>query len=197
MLRRLVSFVHLYEISHLLTRSSWRALPRPISIAAPVGAEERINAEVWSSRKVLGLFAARDGYIDAGEELLLRAPGRRRRPPADPRHRHRRGADDPAARSRKRRLRCGRLPAGDGRARPLAAPRGAHRAGRRARPVGLRRRQLRRRLLQLQRHRRDRARGPCGRPPHGDAGARARRQLPVLDSQPRLLRRRACRRGIG
>jgi SAM-dependent methyltransferase len=36
-----------------------------------VGAEERINAEVWSSRKVLGLFAARDGYIDAGEELLL------------------------------------------------------------------------------------------------------------------------------
>ncbi len=36
-----------------------------------MGAEERINAEVWSSRKVLGLFAARDGYIDAGEELLL------------------------------------------------------------------------------------------------------------------------------
>jgi SAM-dependent methyltransferase len=34
-------------------------------------AAERINAEVWSSRKVLGVFAARDGYIDPGEELLL------------------------------------------------------------------------------------------------------------------------------
>jgi SAM-dependent methyltransferase len=34
-------------------------------------AAERINAEVWSSRKVLGAFAAREGYIDAAEEVLL------------------------------------------------------------------------------------------------------------------------------
>jgi|SRR6185437_8746725 len=34
-------------------------------------AAESINAEVWSSRKVLGQFAARDGYIDPAEELLL------------------------------------------------------------------------------------------------------------------------------
>src|SRR5690349_19873791 len=32
---------------------------------------ERINADVWSSRKVLGAFAARDGYIDGAEEVLL------------------------------------------------------------------------------------------------------------------------------
>lgn len=34
-------------------------------------AAERINADVWSSRKVLSEFAARDGYIDPAEELLL------------------------------------------------------------------------------------------------------------------------------
>ena len=36
-----------------------------------MGAAERINAEVWSSPKVLDIFAARGGFIDAGERDLV------------------------------------------------------------------------------------------------------------------------------
>lgn len=34
-------------------------------------ASERVNTEVWSSKKVRDIFAARDGFIDAGEHALL------------------------------------------------------------------------------------------------------------------------------
>jgi SAM-dependent methyltransferase len=36
-----------------------------------MSSSERINAEVWSSREVLDIIGARDGYIDAGERALL------------------------------------------------------------------------------------------------------------------------------
>ena len=36
-----------------------------------MGAAERINAAVWSSAKVRDIFAARTGFIDAGERALL------------------------------------------------------------------------------------------------------------------------------
>lgn len=32
---------------------------------------ERINKDVWRSHKVLDIFAVRDGFIDAGEEMLI------------------------------------------------------------------------------------------------------------------------------
>ncbi len=34
-------------------------------------AAERVNRDVWSSKKVLGIFGAREGFIDAGEQTLL------------------------------------------------------------------------------------------------------------------------------
>ncbi len=34
-------------------------------------APERVNTDVWSSEKVLGIFAAREGFIDPGEQALL------------------------------------------------------------------------------------------------------------------------------
>jgi len=36
-----------------------------------MSAAERVNAEVWSSRKVQDIFAAREGFLDDGERLLL------------------------------------------------------------------------------------------------------------------------------
>src|SRR4051794_6977477 len=36
-----------------------------------MGAAERVNTGVWSSEKVLGILAAREGFIDDGERLLL------------------------------------------------------------------------------------------------------------------------------
>ena len=36
-----------------------------------MSAAERVNREVWSSEKVLGIFAGRDGFIDAGEKELV------------------------------------------------------------------------------------------------------------------------------
>jgi SAM-dependent methyltransferase len=36
-----------------------------------MSAPERINAAVWSSRPVLDIFAAREGFVDAGEQALL------------------------------------------------------------------------------------------------------------------------------
>lgn len=36
---------------------------------------ERINVDVWRSAKVLGIFAVRSGFIDAGEEMLIERIG--------------------------------------------------------------------------------------------------------------------------
>ena len=97
-------------------------------------APERVNTDVWSSEKVLGIFAAREGFIDRRRAGAARRIAGRDRRTADPRCRRRRRAHDPPACRARRRVRRRRLPARDGRARRRPPPGRARRAGRRARP---------------------------------------------------------------